>query len=245
MKLAPVLLIAASLLALQPARADETALSPAQKIAVESLIKQYITDHPEVIGEALLTLQAKQQQTQESMAASSIANHRKDIFDDGQNTVVVNPKGDVTLVEFLDYNCGYCKAELPRIVALTKRDPGVRLVIKEFPILGPTSVLAARWALAAREQGKYAEFHQAAMAHKGAIGEESLAAMASKLGLNVANLKAAANGAGITATIKANYELADALGISGTPAIVIGDSLIPGAVPMETLEAAIAEARKK
>jgi len=225
--------------------ATAPALSADQKAAVEVIVKQYIVDHPEIVGEALMTLQNRQQQSQESAAAASIKAHHKDIFDDGQNTVVVNPGGDVTMVEFLDYNCTYCKAEAPHIADLVKRDPGVRLVIKEFPILGPGSVLAARWALAAREQGKYAAFHEALMSYKGQFTDQTLADLATKTGLNAGKLSQAANSAAITAAIKGTYDLADALGIGGTPAIIIGDTLIPGAAPLETLQQAIAEARKK
>ena len=245
-----VAVLVASTLAIGSAAKAEDASAPAalnadQKLAVEAIVKQYIVDHPEIIGEALMTLQTRQQQSQESAATAAIKAHHKDIFDDGLNTTVSNPVGDVTVVEFLDYNCGYCKAEAPRITELVKHDSGIRLVVKEFPILGPGSVLAARWALASREQGKYTVFHDALMAYKGPLNEQALTELATKTGLDAKKLSQGANTPAINAAIKSTYDLADALGIGGTPAIIIGDTLIPGAAPIETLQQAIAEARKK
>lgn len=228
----------------KPAAPAASTFSPAQQAEIKALVKQYIADHPEIIGEAMQTLQDRQQQDQAAAATKEIKAHHDEIFNDGENTVVANPKGDVTVVEFLDYHCPYCKAAMPRILDITKRDKGVRLVVKEFPILGPGSVLAARWALAARAQGKYSAFHLAAMAYKGDLTESTLTTLATKAGLDAAKLSKTANSDEISSTLKSNLDLAQTLGIDGTPAFIIGDTLIPGAVPVEDLENAIKEARK-
>jgi protein-disulfide isomerase len=155
-----------------------------------------------------------------------------------------NPKGDVTIVEFFDYRCPYCKEIEPVLDALLLEDRKLRIVYKEFPILGPPSVFASRTALAAKKQGKYAAFHRAMMAAKGNISDETVLKVAASVGLDTEKIKADMGAPEIDRVLKANYELAEALQIQGTPGIIIGDTLIPGAVDIATLRKDIAAARK-
>jgi protein-disulfide isomerase len=150
----------------------------------------------------------------------------------------------VTLVEFFDYRCPYCKQVSPSLQALLKEDPKLRVVYKEFPVLGRESVFAARAALAARKQGKYELFHNALMALKGQLGDDIVLKTAGAVGIDVEKLKADMGAPEIEAQIRRNHELAQALDIRGTPAFIVGTTLIPGAVDVATLRQKIAEARK-
>ena len=149
----------------------------------------------------------------------------------------------MTLVEFFDYRCPYCKQVEPSLDALLKEDGKLRIVYKEFPILGEASVYATRVALAAKKQGKYAEFHRAMMATKGDIGDEMVLKIATSIGLDVGKIKTDMSAPDIDKLIDTNYALADALNIQGTPAIIVGGTLIPGAVDLDTLRKNIAAAR--
>jgi protein-disulfide isomerase len=217
---------------------------PAGQERIEQIIHDYLLAHPEVVLEALQAAQVKEKQKQQEASRAAIAAHRKDLLEDAAAPIGGNPNGDVTLVEFFDYRCPYCKQVKPSIDALLKQDPNLRLVYKEWPILGPPSVFAAHVALAAFRQGKYERFHNAMMAAKGEITPQVVLKVAGDAGLDVEKVKAEMNAPEIEQLIKRNYELADALGIRGTPAFIVGDELIPGAVDLETLQQKIAAARK-
>ncbi|WP_404380450.1 DsbA family protein [Caenispirillum salinarum] len=227
-----------------PALADE-ALTPAQEDAVRGLVREYILDNPEIIAEAIDRLRSKQQAAAEQAQKESIAVHAEQLNFDPESPVLGNPDGDVTLVEFFDYQCGYCKAVFPAVMDAVEDDGDVRLVMKEFPILGPASVYAARAALAAREQDKYAEFHEALMTLKGQLTDEAVDAAARDVGLDLEQLKVDMAAPEVDKQISANMALARALDIGGTPAFVVGDTLMPGAVPLERLQQAIAQAREE
>ena len=167
------------------------------------------------------------------------------LFDDPDTPVGGNPEGNVSLVEFFDYRCPYCKQVEPALELLLRQDPQLRLVYKEFPVLGPASVTAAHAALAARKQNKYAAFHRAMMALKGQIDEEAVFAVANSVGLDVERLKHDMEAPDIDRILKANFSLADALDITGTPGFVIGDQIVPGAVGLDDLKQMIDAARKK
>jgi protein-disulfide isomerase len=168
----------------------------------------------------------------------------RELLDDPADPTGGNPKGDITIVEFFDYRCPYCRRVEPSVAAIIKDDPGLRIVYKEFPILGPESVFAAHVAFAALTQGKYQQFHNAMMAAKGEINEEAILKVATGAGLDVARVKTDMSAPEIDQIIKRNYALADALAINGTPAFVIGDNLIPGAVELEDLKHMIATVRR-
>lgn len=240
--LAAMLLAAVSLAFTLPASAEMT---PAQRAEVEEILRGYLLKNPEVILEALEVLEARNQAAQEDRQQATLALHREELERDAASPVLGNPRGDVTIVEFFDYQCGYCKQASVSLRELLEKDSGVRLVMKEFPILGPASLIGARAALAAKRQEGYEELHWALMAHRGQLSEESILSLAAEVGLDVKRLRADMEAPAIQEKLRANYRLAEALQIRGTPAFVIGDQLLPGAVPLEHLEAAVATVRSR
>ena len=196
-------------------------------------VRDYLLAHPEVIPEAM-------QRLQEREAGKSVAANRPAIEQPFGSASIGNPKGDVTLVEYYDYNCGYCRASLPAIKQLAASDPKLRIVFRELPILAPSSREAARVSLLAAQQGKFAAFHDALYAG-GRVSADSIAAAARDAGVDTTRL--AAETARLDAEIARNIETAARLGMSGTPSWVVGDRVLSGALPVEELEKAIAAAR--
>jgi protein-disulfide isomerase len=241
----PLLLLPVLALALlvAPARAEE-ALTPAQTDQVNKLIHDYFMNNPKALIEAIEHAEASVKQDEDNQATAQIQSHREELERDPTSPVLGNPKGDVTIVEFFDYRCPYCKATAPTLQTLIGQDPKLRVVMKEFPILGKESVFASRVALVARNHGKYAEFHQAMFALKTKVDDAATLDVAKSIGLDPAMVKKEAESADIDAVLKHNYELAKALNVGGTPAFVIGDTLLPGAVEMKDFQTAIAAARK-
>ena len=180
---AVMLTAALSFAAVQPAAAAAEALS---KEAVEKIVHDYIMEHPDVILDAV---NQYQQKTMEEKQKAAVETNREYLFRDERSPVIGNPEGDVTIVEFFDYNCGYCKRVLPTVQELIKEDKGIKVIFKDIPILGPTSETAAKWALAAQKSNKYFEFHQALMSHKGPITDDTLSKIATDLELDPARLK--------------------------------------------------------
>jgi len=218
-------------------------LSPAQQDQVKSIVRQYLIEHPEVIREAIEALQAREEQSKQQTQADALKAHADAVFRDPGAPVAGNPIGDVTIVEFFDYRCPYCKRVAEPLRDLLKSDPGIRLVFKEFPILSEDSALAAQAALAANKQGKYLEFHQALMAHKGAYDEAILRQIATGVGIDADRMLADMKDPIGRASIAANRDLADALQINSTPTFVIGDEVIAGAIPIEDMVKLIKKAR--
>ena len=208
------------------AQAGDDALTPAQEDAVRALARQVILDDPEIIAAALERLRGKRQA---EARKDAIAAHADQLFSDPKSPVLGNPDGDVTLVEFFDYQCGYCRAVFPVVMEALEEDGEVRLVMKEFPILGPGSGYAARAALAARGQGRYAGFHGALMSLRGPLSEAAVDAAARDAGLDLKRLKVDMAAPAVDEQIAATMALARALTIDGTPAFVIGGALIQGA----------------
>lgn len=238
--LAALLLVPAAL----PAAAGDT-LAPQQKAAMEQVVHDYILSHPEIIVEALKAAQSASDDAAAAKTRQALRAHRREIEADPDSPVGGDPKGDVTLVEFFDYSCPYCKAFEPSLETLLKQDPHLRIVYKEFPILGPASVYAARVALAAAAQGKYGAFHRRLLAYKGSLDDEVVRTVAMQAGLDPAALKSALAAPRIDRILRADYALADALDIDGTPAFIIGDTLIPGVPDLATLRTLIAAARHR
>jgi protein-disulfide isomerase len=210
----------------------------------EQRVREYLLKNPEVIMEALQILQGRQRAAEAENVKRAIAGHREEILNDGAAPVGGNPTGDVTLVEFFDYNCPYCRKVAPTVVDLEEADPGLRIVYKEFPILGPGSQFAARAALASRKQGKYVPFHNALFQATKQIAEETVMEVAHTVGLDTEQLKADMQDSAIQEAIARNLQLANALGITGTPSFVIGDRVVPGAVDLTTLQGLIGDARR-
>jgi protein-disulfide isomerase len=208
-------------------------------------VHDYLLKHPEVIMEAVQLLQDREQAAQAENVKNTIVSRAEEILRDPASPVGGNPDGDVTLVEFFDYNCPYCRKVAPTIATLRQADPSLRLVYKEFPILGPDSEVAARAALAAHRQGKYEVFHDALMQVKDKVTEAQVFKVAEASGLDLPRLRQDMADPAMQQAIERTRELALALGINGTPGFVLGEQVIPGAVEQEALEAMIADERAK
>ena len=220
----------------------QEALTPAQREAVEKLVREIIRTNPEIIMEALESHDQRQKEAEARRFVDALAAQKQAVRNDPSSEIAGNPQGDVTVVEFFDYRCPYCKQAHNQLQALLKRDSKVRVVLKEFPILGPESVVASRAALAARAQGKYLAFHNALLETR-ALNEEIIFRLAADVGLDVDRLKKDMTQPEVQAIIARNRKLGEALGITGTPAFVIGDQLAPGALSVERLAAMVEEAR--
>ena len=212
---------------------------------LDASIRDYLLRNPEVIIEAQTALAQKQEAQAAEQARQAISLIAEDLFNDPLNPVVGNPQGDVTIVEFFDYNCGFCKRAHADQVALLSSDPEIRFVYKEFPILGPGSYDAHRIAVAvqALKPEVYAEFHDAVLNGPGQADEASAMAAATALGLDETEVRNVMNSPETQQKLGKNYQLAEQLGINGTPAYVIGDQVISGAQGVEILRAKVAEAR--
>jgi protein-disulfide isomerase len=219
-------------------------IPPELRRAFEGVVRDYLLKNPAVIREAMQVLQAREEAEKQAAALLAMKQYRSELLQNANSPVGGNPKGDITIVEFFDYNCGYCKRVVPTVAAVLRNDPNVRVVYKEFAILGPQSVVAARAALAAKRQGKYHEFHVALMSAERA-DENSVAATARALGLDYAQLVKDMGDPAIEEQLERNYRLATAIGINGTPAFVIGDRLVPGAVDEAAMMEIIATERAK
>ncbi len=220
------------------------ALTPEQRRAIEQVIREYLMRNPEVILDAVESLEQKRSDEARQAAKSVLADRRDEVLNDPESPVAGNPQGDVTIVEFFDYRCPYCKQVEPTLTQLRHDDAKLRLVYKELPILGPDSVVAAHAALAARKQGKYDQLHEVLMRSRGTLDEATVLKLAGDAGLDTARLKADMKSPDIEKIIARNVQLAHALGITGTPGFVVGNQLVPGAVDLETLRTLVAEARK-
>ncbi len=227
-----------------PAKAQQ-ALSEAQAGAVRDLVRETLFANPEIIAEALEIYQQRQEAEQAERAVAAILQHREALVSADDADVIGNPDGDVTVVEFSDYQCGYCKRVLPGLIEAVESDGDVRLVIHELPILGPASVMAARAAEAARRQDLFPAFHVALMAMKGDVTEQAIMQTAAGVGLDTEKMRADMADPDLDQAFQRNIELARALGVSGTPAFVIGDALLPGAVSRAELEARIKAVREE
>jgi protein-disulfide isomerase len=238
-----LLCFCALVLAALPARAADN-FSPAQTKSIERIVHDYLVAHPEVLMEAIQAADDKDKADKQLSAEQTILGRHKELYDDPDAQIAGNPKGDVTIVEFFDYRCPYCKEVQPALETLLKTDPKLRIVYKEFPILGPASVYASKMALASRAQGKYMAFHHAMMSTKGTIDESVVNRVAASVGVDVAKAKAALDAPQNAGVIKKDYALADALNINGTPAFIVGGKLISGAMSLDDMKSLIAAARQ-
>ena len=221
-------------------------LTPLEKKQIQSLIEQYILDHPEVILETLQRHQIKGENVEKEQSREQVKNLRPQLVLDPETPVGGNTKGDVTIVEFVDYRCGYCKRAHSVVKKIIRDDSAIRYVVKDFPILGPQSVIASRAALAVwrTTPEKHEAYHDEMMSIRGSLDEQRVIATAEKLGIDKKLLKKAMADKAIDAVLAKNFKLAEALNINGTPAFVIGDQLVPGAVDLATLKKLVAKARK-
>jgi len=212
---------------------------------VEHIIRQYLLEHPEVLVDALTTYQQRQRMAEQERQKAAVLEQRAALTQDADTPVLGNPDGDVTIVEFFDYRCSYCRRVVRDLHDVVKDDGKVRLVMKEFPILGPASIRAARAALAAVAQDKYGVYHFALMTQPGDMSDPHLMQVARLVGLDPERLQADMESEEIDRLIRRNLDLAETLGVNGTPAFVIGDTLVPGAIDADTMRELIAKARDK
>lgn len=228
-----------------PVHAGDRALSPVQEEAVRTLVREFILQNPEVMLESLRAHQARAEAEGREQAQAAVADARDRLENNPMSPVAGNPDGDVTVVEFFDYNCGFCRRVVPDIQAHLAADGNVRYVFKEFPILGQESVDAARAALAVfiLDPEAYLPFHMALMQSRGTIGRTKALEVAAEMGIDPVQLEDAMADPRIDAALRSNLELARQIDIRGTPAFVIGDEVVPGAVGLDTLEELVATAR--
>lgn len=220
-------------------------MSAEQKAEIGTVIREYLLENPEVLMEALEVLQEREQAAQSAQARDAIAANQ-DMFRSGPMIFAAGPEdASATVVEFFDYRCGYCRRALPVVQELLDEDDDLKVVFLEFPILGPESVAAARAALAVLklDRSRYLDFHAALMNARSNLTEPVIMATARELGFDPQQLAAAMEDPEIDRALAENYQLAQALGVNGTPAFIVGDKLVPGAVPKGQLEALIAEVR--
>jgi protein-disulfide isomerase len=224
-----------------PAAAAE--FTPDQRQAIQAIVKDYLTKNPDVLLDALQAAEDKIKSDAREKASAALASRHRELYEDPDSPVGGNPKGDVTVVEFFDYRCPYCKQVEPALEKLLAGDQQLRFVYKEFPVLGPDSKIAARAALAARKQGKYEAMHRALMALKGKIDEAAIMETAKSVGLDIGRLKEDMKAPEIDRQLQANLDLADAIDIHGTPGFVIGSEIVPGAIAIGDMKQLIEIAR--
>jgi protein-disulfide isomerase len=222
-----------------------TPLDPAFQQAVEQVVEQYLRTHPEVIEQTLQALQTKREDEERERVRMVIATRQADLLNDPHSPVSGNLKGDVTLVEFFDYRCGYCKRVAGAVSQLQHDDPNIRVVYKDFPILGEASVFAARAALASKAQGKHLAFHEALLASQDDLTQEKIFAIAKDVGLDPERLQADMQAPIIQTVIDRNRALARDLGINGTPGFIVGTELVPGALDLKDLKNLVGQTRKE
>lgn len=211
---------------------------------VEKIVRDYLMREPEIIYQALEEMQKRQAAEQADKAKEMLVTRKDDLLNDPATPIAGNPDGEVTLVEFFDYRCGYCRRVLSSMQALMEEDTNLRIAFKELPVLGEDSTRAARAALASQQQDKglYLDFHLALMSAKD-LSSAGISKLAQQTGLDPAKLAVDMESDEVSKAIEANYELASALGIEGTPAFVIGDTLVPGAVDKARLVELIEKTR--
>jgi protein-disulfide isomerase len=210
---------------------------------IKALALEAILENPEIVMEAVAILEQRQAQAAEIARADVLTSQRMLLEQDPNAPVLGNPEGDVTVVEFFDYNCPYCRRAMDEVQGLLDADSNVRLVYREWPILGEGSVFAAKAALAAREQGKYEEFHWALMGMNGRAEEQSVLRIAEEIGIDINQLRRDMEAPEILEHIETSMSLTQSLGFSGTPSFVIGDELVPGLVELSELVALVDAAR--
>jgi protein-disulfide isomerase len=219
-----------------------------QRHEIEGIIKDYLVQHPQVLQDAMDALDKQQKQADADKARVTIKDNNATIFNSSHQVVLGNPQGNVTMVEFFDYNCAFCKRALPDMMSLLQSDPNLRFVLKEFPVLGPGSVEAAHVAVAARMQDptgkKYIEFHQKLLGGRGEVDKARALAVAKEVGFDMARIEKDMDSDEVKQTIDENMKLADALGVNGTPSYVVGNEVVVGAVGLDELKDKIKAERK-
>jgi protein-disulfide isomerase len=219
----------------------------AQKSEIEKIVRDYLIANPDVLQEAIAALEKKQAAEEAAKHQAAVKDNAEAIFNSPRQVTVGNPQGDVTFVEFFDYNCGYCKRAMIDMFELMKQDPKLRVVLKEFPVLGQASVEVARVGVAVRMQDKtgkkYLEFHQKLLSGRGQVDKARAIAVAKEVGLDAARIERDLNSEEVRLTLEESLKLAEKLGLNGTPSYVIGPHVVVGAVGVEQLKEKVNSAR--
>lgn len=244
----PALAAAAALFAAATAGpAVAQSFSPDQRKEIEGIVKDYLLKNPALLQEVLGELEKHQAALDAEKHRAAVKDHADLLFNSPRHVVVGNPQGDVTMVEFFDYNCGYCKRALTDMNDMMKADPKLRVVLKEFPVLGDASLQAAQVAVAVRMQDKtgkkYLEFHQKLLGGRGQADKARALAAAKEIGLDMARIEKDMASDEVRTTLQESFKLAEALGINGTPSYVIGSDVVIGAVGLPTLKEKVNTAR--
>jgi len=244
---ASALALAVCVLTASQLSAAENSFSATQRSEIESIVRGYLLRNPELLQEVLAELEKRQSAAEAAKAKAAVKNSATQLFNSPRHVVLGNPQGDVTLVEFFDYNCGYCKRALSDLVNLIKEDPKLRVVLKEFPVLGQGSVEAAQVALAAQMQDgsakKYFDFHQKLLGQRGRADKARALAVAKEVGYDVARIERDMGSDSVRAAIAEDMKLAEALGLNGTPSYVVGDEVVIGAVGHDALKQKVSWSR--
>ncbi len=238
---------AALLVIAAPQFARAQSFSSTQKSDIERVVHDYLIAHPEVIQDAMAELERRQTAAEAEKHKVAVKEQAEKLFSSPNQVTLGNPNGNVTFVEFFDYNCGYCKRAMDDMLTLMKDDPKLKVVLKEFPVLGPGSLEAARVAVAVRMQDKsgkkYLEFHTKLLGGRGAADEAHALAVAKDIGINMTQLQKDMKGPEVKATLDEDFKLAEALGLNGTPSYVIGSEVVVGAIGLPGLQAKVNTAR--
>jgi protein-disulfide isomerase len=236
---------AALLMLAPPVAADE--FSAPQKSEIERIIREYLVTHPEVLQDAIAELEKRQTAAEAEKIKAAVAGNAETLFNSGRQVVLGNPAGNVTMVEFFDYNCGYCKRAMADMLELLKTDPNLKVVLKEFPVLGAGSIEAAKVAVAVRMQDKdgkkYLEFHQKLLGGRGQADKSRALAVAKDIGLDVKRIEADMESAEAKVSLEESLKLGEQLGLSGTPSYIVGTDVVVGAVGLDTLRTKVSAAR--
>lgn len=219
-------------------------LSANQTEQVKTVMRDLLVQEPKLVLDALEAYQRQARQEQADNTQKSITTNAAEIFQNPASPIMGNPNGDVTVVEFFDYNCGYCKAVFHPIRDAVLQDANIKFIFKEYPILGESSTLASKAALAAAKQGKYLEFHTALMDWRAPKDDAAITTIAKNLGLNEGQLRADMNSAEVQQTIEADRRLGLKIGVNGTPAFIIGDKFYPGALDPDAFKKIVADVRQ-
>jgi protein-disulfide isomerase len=237
--------LAIAVVAALPARAQS--FSDAQRGEIERIVKDYLVAHPEVLQDVMSELEKRQTAAKAEQQTTGVREHKEVLFNSSHQVTLGNPHGDVTMVEFFDYNCGYCKRALGDMLQLLKTDPNLKVVLKEYPVLGPGSVEAAQVAVAARMQDKtgkkYLEFHQKLLGGHGPADKAHALAAAKEVGFDVARIEKDLGSDEVRETLKENLKVADAIGLDGTPSYIIGTDVVIGAQGYDALKEKVDAAR--
>jgi protein-disulfide isomerase len=230
-----------------PAVASAQNFSDGQRGEIEQIVKNYLLSHPEILQDVSEELSKRQATAEALKHEAAVTKNAQTIFSSPRGVTLGNKDGDVTFVEFFDYNCGYCKHAMNDMIDLLKTDPKLKVVLKEFPVLGPGSVEAAQVAVAARMQDpggkKYLDFHQKLLGGRGQADKARALAVAKETGFDMAQIEKDMKSPEVRATLEENFKLAEAMGMNGTPSYVIGKQVVVGAVGLEGLKEKISTAR--